>query len=115
LLIVVCAPAIAVAALPPSSTPRSCQAAAGAVAFVPIVILVAVIVAVSVAVAAASFTYLLIVVCAPAINVAAGVFVAPRRCAVAARRWRRLPTLQLDPPWWCSFFSLSLFYDGYVS
>jgi hypothetical protein len=56
LLIVVCAPAIAVAALPPSSTPRSCQAAAIAVDFVPVIIVIAVIVAISVAIAAASFT-----------------------------------------------------------
>jgi hypothetical protein len=49
-------PAYAAAALPPPLTPRSCQAATGAVAFVSIIIVVAVIVAFSVAVATASFS-----------------------------------------------------------
>jgi hypothetical protein len=58
--------------------PRCCSkaATAAAITFDLIVVIIAVIVAISVAVAAAAFSWLLIVVCAPSITVAAGVFVA---------------------------------------
>jgi hypothetical protein len=53
-----------------------CTSTATAVAFISIVIVVAVILAVSFAVAAAAFSWLLVVACAPAIAIPAGVFVA---------------------------------------